>query len=75
MNRFTANNVIGKLFPELTLEVGQIVEAPHLQLALSESDRIVAPGSRVSLIVDVQLPGDVHVRWGCRVRRIAPLLR
>jgi len=60
-NRFTANNVIGKLFPDLTLEVGQIVEAPHLQLALSDSDRIVAPGSRVSLIVDVQLPRDVHV--------------
>ena len=60
-DRFTANNVIGKLFPELTLEVGQTVEAPHLQLALSESDRIVVPGSRVSLIVDVQLPRDVHV--------------
>jgi len=60
-NRFTANNVISKLFPELTQEVGQIVEAPHLKLALSESDRIVAPGSRVSLIVEVQLPPDVHV--------------
>jgi len=60
-NRFTANNVIGKLFPELTLEVGQIVEAPHLRLTLSQSDRTVVPGSRVSLIVDVQLPPDVHV--------------
>src|SRR6516164_2290459 len=49
-DRFTANNVIGKLFPELTLEVGQTVEAPHLQLALSESDRIAVPVRRVTLI-------------------------
>ena len=60
-NRFTANNVIGKLFPELTLEVSRTVEAPHRQLTLSQSDHIVAPGSRVSLIVEVQLPPDVHV--------------
>ena len=60
-NRFTANNVVGKLFPELTEEVSRTVEAPHLQLTLSQSDRIVAAGSRVSLIVDAQLPPDVHV--------------
>jgi len=58
-NRFTANNVVGKLFPELTQEVSRTVEAPHLQLTLSQSDRIVALGSRVSLIVDAQLPPDV----------------
>jgi len=27
-NRFTANNVIGKLFPELTTEVSRNVQAP-----------------------------------------------
>jgi AhpC/TSA family/Disulphide bond corrector protein DsbC len=60
-NRFTANNVIGKLFPELTQEVSQTIEAPHLRLTLSQSDRTVVPGSRVSLIVEVELPPDVHV--------------
>jgi hypothetical protein len=60
-NRFTANNIIGKLFPELTREVSQTVEAPHLRLTLSQSDRTVVPGSRVSLMVEVQLPPDVHV--------------
>src|SRR5437899_186104 len=60
-NRFTANNVIGKLFPELTQEVSQTIEAPHLRLTLSQSDRTVAPGSRASLIVEVELPPDVHV--------------
>jgi hypothetical protein len=60
-NRFTANNVIAKLFPELTQEVSQSLEAPHLRLTLSQSDRTVAPGSRLTLIVDVELPPDVHV--------------
>ena len=60
-NRFTANNVIGKLFPELTQEVSQTVEAPHLRLTLSQSDRTIVPGSRVSLIVDLELSPDVHV--------------
>jgi len=60
-NRFTANNVIGKLFPELSQEVSQTVEAPHLRLTLSQSDRTIVPGSRVSLIVEVQLPPDLHV--------------
>jgi DsbC/DsbD-like thiol-disulfide interchange protein len=61
VDRFTPNNVIGKLFPELTEEVSQKVDAPHLGLTLEQSDREVAPGSRVSLIADIQLPPDVHV--------------
>jgi hypothetical protein len=60
-NRFTANNVIAKLFPELTQEVSQSVEAPHLRLTLSQSDRTVVPGSRLTLTVDVELPPGVHV--------------
>jgi len=60
-NRFTANNVIGKLFPELTEEVSDTVEASHLRLTLSQSDRTVVPGSRVTLTADVELPPDVHV--------------
>ena len=60
-NRFTANNVIGKLFPELTEEVSNTVEASHLRVTLSQSDRTVVPGSRVTLTADVELPPDVHV--------------
>src|SRR5882672_1743931 len=60
-NRFTANNVIGKLFPELTEEVSHTVEAPHLRVTLSQSDRTVVPGSRVTLTADIDLPPDVHV--------------
>ena len=60
-DRFTPNNVIGKLFPELTEEVSQNIEAPHLRLTLEQSDREVVPGSRVSFIAQIELPPDTHV--------------
>ena len=60
-DRFTPNSVIVRLFPELAEEVGQSVEAPHLRLISQQSDRTVFPGSRVSLMVEVELPPDVHV--------------
>jgi DsbC/DsbD-like thiol-disulfide interchange protein len=60
-DRFTANNIIGKLFPELTEEVSQRVEATHLRLSLTQSDRAVAPGSRVTLAAEIELPPSVHV--------------
>src|SRR5712692_5257206 len=60
-DRFTPNNVIGRLFPELTEEVSQNVEAPHLRLTLAQSDRTVVPGSRVTLTAEIELPPDVHV--------------
>ena len=60
-DRFTANNVMAKLFPELAEEVRQKVEAPHLGVELSQSDRALVPGSRFSLTVRVELPQDVHV--------------
>ena len=60
-DRFTPNNVIGKLFPELTEEVSEIIEAPHLRLTLGQSDHVVAAGNRVTLIAEIELPHDVHV--------------
>jgi AhpC/TSA family protein/cytochrome c biogenesis DsbD-like protein len=60
-DRFTANNVLAKLFPQLAEEVSQKVDAPHLSLELSQSDRAVAPGSRFSVAAQVDLPTDVHV--------------
>jgi len=60
-DRYTPNNVIGKLFPELAEGVSQNVEAPHLRLSLAQSDRIVAPGNRLTLDADIELPPAVHV--------------
>jgi DsbC/DsbD-like thiol-disulfide interchange protein len=50
-----------KLFPELTEEVTQNVEALHLRLTIAQSDRIVAPGSRVTFAAEIDLPAGVHV--------------
>ena len=60
-DRFTPNNVIGKLFPELTEEVRQNVEVPHLRLTLTQSDHTVVAGSRVTLTAEIELPPGVHV--------------
>ncbi len=59
--RLTGNSIISKLFPELGQEVTETVEAPHLQLALEQSDPAGVPGTRITLVAEVWLPADVHV--------------
>jgi hypothetical protein len=59
--RLSGNNVIGKLFPALGDEVTDNVEAPHLHLAVEQSDRTGFPGGRITLTAEVELPPDVHV--------------
>ncbi len=59
--RLTGNSIIAKLFPELGQEVTQTVQAPHLQLALEQSDLTGVPGTRITLSAEVRLPPDVHV--------------
>jgi hypothetical protein len=59
--RLTGNSILSKLFPELGQEVTDTIEAPHLQLALEQSDRIGVPGTRITLAAGVRLPPDVHV--------------
>jgi AhpC/TSA family/Thiol:disulfide interchange protein DsbD, N-terminal len=60
-DRLTGNSLLGELFPELGQEVTDTVEAPHLQLALEQSDRTGVPGTRITLDAEVRLPPDVHV--------------
>jgi hypothetical protein len=60
-DRYTANNVISKLFPELSEEVSRDVAAPHISLALQQSDTVAGPGSRIALIVQVNLGPELHV--------------
>ena len=59
--RLTGNSIIAKLFPELGEEVTETLEAPHLQVALEQSDLTGVPGTRVTLAAEVRLPADVHV--------------
>jgi len=59
--RLTGNSILGKLFPELGQEVVSTVAAPHLQLALEQSDTTGVPGTRVTFVAELKLPPDVHV--------------
>ena len=59
--RLTGNDVLAKLFPELGEEVSDNVDAPHLQLAVGQSDRVGVPGNLVTLSAEIKLPPDVHV--------------
>ena len=52
--RLSGNNVIGKLFPALGDEVTDNVEAPHLKLAVEQSDRTGFPGGRITLTAEVR---------------------
>jgi len=59
--RLSGNSVITKLFPELGEEVTGEIEAPHLKVAIKQSDAVGVPGSRITVTAEVQLPPDVHV--------------
>lgn len=60
-DRYTPNNVIGKLFPELMESAARPVSAPHLQLVARQSDSEVIYGNRVTLAADITLPPGTHV--------------
>lgn len=59
--RLTGNSIVSKLFPELGQEAMETRDAPHLQLALEQSDRSGVPGTRITISAEVRLPPDVHV--------------
>jgi hypothetical protein len=60
-NRYTGNNLILKLFPDLVEGNGRKVAAPHIGLALSQSDQRVIAGTRLTVSAEVTLPPDTHV--------------
>lgn len=60
-DRDTANNMLLKLFPQLVEGTGREVTAPYIKVMLRQSDKTVVPGSRFTLMVDVELPKDTHV--------------
>lgn len=60
-DRYTANNVIARLFPELVEQATRKIEAPHIDLTLHQSDQVGIPGSRITLIAELNLGPDLHV--------------
>jgi hypothetical protein len=59
--RLTGNSLLTKIFPELGDQVTDRVDAPHLQLATGQSDRVAMPGNAMAFTAEVRLPDDVHV--------------
>lgn len=60
-DRYTANNVIARLFPELLEQGAREIDAPHIALTLQQSDQFGIPGSRITLIAEMNLEPDLHV--------------
>ncbi len=60
-DRHTANNVIGKLFPELNEGSAPPQTTPHLSIRTAQSDTVGSPGSRISLRVEIVMPPGMHV--------------
>ena len=59
--RYTANNVIAKLFPELAEQTPRKIDAPHIAVVLQQSDQTAAPGSRITLVAELALGPELHV--------------
>lgn len=60
-DRYTANSVVARLFPELVEQATRKIEAPHIDLTLQQSDQAGVPGSRITLIAELSLGPDLHV--------------
>lgn len=60
-DRHTPSNVFGRLFPELMESGGAMIRVPHLSARPGQSDLVAAPGNRVTLFLDIELPPGVHV--------------
>jgi len=59
--RYAPNIVIATLFPELTEQLQRDVNAAHISLKLERTDDVGIPGSRVSLIAEIQLGEKLYV--------------
>lgn len=70
-DRRTSGGFLVKLFPELE-ERGASIAAPHLGITPFQSDRIVSPGSRLTLGVRVRLAKGMHV-YAPGVERYRPI--
>jgi cytochrome c553 len=60
-DRYTANNVLVKLFPQLARAAEKSIAAPHVALKVSQSDTTVVLGNRTTLVATLSLPPDIHV--------------
>ena len=60
-DRYTAGNLVLKLFPDLVEGNSREVSAPYIKLKLFQSDEAVVPGSRFTIAAEFGLPPGTHV--------------
>ena len=60
-DRRTGNSVVAMMFPELLETSGGSIAAPHIQFKLGQTDSRVTLGTHVRLLVDLDLPKNMHV--------------
>ena len=61
-DRYTANNVIGKMFPELSEAAAVPPQStPHLNVRATQSDTVASPGSRITLGVEIRMADGMHI--------------
>ena len=61
LDRFTANNVMGKLFPDSPKRWGRTSRRRIFACGWRSRTEAVAPGSRITLVAEIGLPPGVHV--------------
>jgi peroxiredoxin len=62
-DRFTPNNAYAEIFggPAPAMKSAVVNRGPHVTIQLSQSDKVVGPGSRIELLVTVHPVSKVHV--------------
>jgi len=60
-DRRSAPSLLASMFPELVEKSGPAVHGAHLTVATGQTDRVVSPGTRTTLFVDVALPKGMHL--------------
>ena len=59
--RYTAGAILVREFPVAGTAAGREIETRHLKLRAWTSDASVVPGSRLSLVLEVEMPKKMHV--------------
>lgn len=60
-DRYTAASVLAKTFGSEWVDGWTIIETPHIKLRYAATDPVVAAGSRVELVLDLELMPQMHV--------------
>ncbi len=60
-DRRSGQSLLAAMFPELVEKPAPRIKGAHLTLATGQTDRVVSPGTRTTIFVDVALPKGMHL--------------